>query len=514
MSELPKGWVSTTLGSLGTWTSGGTPSRSIPSYYGDGIPWVKTGDLQDGPLLSVPETITEEGLRNSSAKRLPKGTLLVAMYGATIGKLGILTFEAATNQACAALLPHGRTADFIPFVFHFLHAEREELRRIGQGGAQPNISQGILKDYPIGLPPINEQRRIVAKLESLQARSRRAREALDAVPPLLEKLRQSILAAAFRGDLTKDWRAKNKNIEPATELLKRIRIERRHKWEQAELAKLKAKGKTPTDDKWKAKYKEPEPVNTEGLPVLPEGWCWARWEEVGFCQNGRAFPSAEYSKSGTKLLRPGNLNVSGNLDWTAENTRWMPSTWAAEFPEFLVGPDELLINLTAQSLKDEFLGRVCLSGPGEKCLLNQRLARLLPLTFPPKYWLQFFKSPAFRRYVDTLNTGSLIQHMFTSQVDAAVVPVMPLEEAAYLVRLVDSKLECVRAIATALAAQEVSHPALDRAILAKAFRGELVAQDPSDERAIAVQPSEPQLPPRHPYPSHAQRTTPGTTRSR
>ncbi|MBL0194236.1 MAG: hypothetical protein IPQ09_08430 [Myxococcales bacterium] len=137
-----------------------------------------------------------------------------------------------------------------------------------------------MSSWPTALPPLNEQRRIVAKLESLQARSRRARAALDAVPPLLEKLRQSILAAAFRGDLTKDWRAKNRDVEPASELLKRIRVERRKKWEEAELAKMTAKGKAPRDDAWKGKYKEPEPVDATGLPELPEGWCWASVEEV------------------------------------------------------------------------------------------------------------------------------------------------------------------------------------------------------------------------------------------
>ncbi len=95
------------------------------------------------------------------------------------------------------------------------------------------------------------------------------------MPPLLEKLRQSILAAAFRGDLTKDWRAKHKDVEPASKLLERIRVERRKKWEEAELAKMKAKGKAPKGDEWKAKYKEPEPVDATGLPELPEGWCWA-----------------------------------------------------------------------------------------------------------------------------------------------------------------------------------------------------------------------------------------------
>ena len=153
----------------------------------------------------------------------------------------------------------------------------------------------------IPLPPLNEQRRIVAKLEALHARSRRAREALDAVPPLLEKLRQSILAAAFRGDLTKDWRAKNKDVEPASELLERIRVERRKKWEEAELAKMKAKGKAPRDDRWKAKYKEPEPVDATGLPELPEGWCWASLEELAHVGTGATPKRGEdrYYRGGT-----------------------------------------------------------------------------------------------------------------------------------------------------------------------------------------------------------------------
>jgi type I restriction enzyme S subunit len=339
-------------------------------------------------------------------------------------------------------------------------------------------------DFP--LPPLNEQRRIVAKLEALQARSRRAREALDAVPPLLEKVRQSILAAAFRGDLTKDWRAKHKDVEPASELLKRIRVARRRKWEEAELVKMKAKGKVPTDDKWKAKYSEPAAVDPTGLPELPEGWCWAAWREVGFCQNGRAFPSAEYAEKGVKLLRPGNLHVSGELSWTEDNTRRMPAKWADEFPEFIVGAGELLMNLTAQSLKDEFLGRVCLSHVGEDCLLNQRIGRLTPVSLPARYWLWFFKSPAFRRYVDTLNTGSLIQHMFTSQVDASAVPLMPLEEAQCLVDAVDAKLSTVRAMANLVQGQADALPILERALLGKAFRGELVPQDPSDEPAAGA----------------------------
>lgn len=132
-----------------------------------------------------------------------------------------------------------------------------------------HLSSKTVEQLELLLPPLAEQKRIVSKVEELTLRSRRAKEALDAVPPLLDQLRQSILAAAFRGDLTADWRAKNPNVEPADKLIARIRTERRARWEAAELAKLTAKGKRPTDDRWKARYVDSEEGDGEGAGELP-----------------------------------------------------------------------------------------------------------------------------------------------------------------------------------------------------------------------------------------------------
>lgn len=349
-----------------------------------------------------------------------------------------------------------------------------------------HLGAGRFAEMDFPLPPLNEQKRIVAKIDALTEKSREAREALDAVPALLDQLRQSILAAAFRGDLTKKWREQNPNVEPASALLERIRTERRRKWEEAELAKFRAKGKVPPDDKWKSKYVEPDPVDTEGLPELPEGWCWAKWGEIGDSQNGRPFPSKEYLTTGTKLLRPGNLNKNGWVEWTESNTRCMPSEYEEANPNHIIGGGELVMNLTAQSLKDQFLGRVCLTRMGEHCLLNQRLARLTPTWVPPEFVFWWMKSPQFRRFVDSLNTGTLIQHMFTSQLDEHVMPVPPRPEQIEMVRI-------VRLMLDRLSPPERLHEdaterlnGLDSSILAKAFRGELVPQDPNDEPASVL----------------------------
>lgn len=162
--ELPKGWVWTTLGEIGKWQSGATPSRSNKSYYGGTIPWLKTGDLNDGFITEIPEFITEEALKNTSVKLNPTDSVLIAMYGATIGKVGILTFPATTNQACCACSDY--CIDKM-YLFYFLIQEKDKFIYKAGGGAQPNISKEIIVDTLIPLPPLAEQKRIVAKVEEV-----------------------------------------------------------------------------------------------------------------------------------------------------------------------------------------------------------------------------------------------------------------------------------------------------------------------------------------------------------
>jgi type I restriction enzyme, S subunit len=189
--------------------------------------------------------------------------------------------------------------------------------------------------------------------------------------------------------------------------------------------------------KKKLKSQPPAPLKS-AAPQLPKGWCWTRWSDVGVSQNGKAFPSNQYQEHGIRLLRPGNLHASGAVRWETHNTRHMPEGWASDEPAHLVGGDELVMNLTAQSLKDEFLGRVCLTASNERCLLNQRIARLTPTLVDRRYLLWLFKSPLFRRFVGSLNTGSLIQHIFTSQLDSFEIPLAPLREQQCIVDAIES----------------------------------------------------------------------------
>ena len=219
-----------------------------------------------------------------------------------------------------------------------------------------------------------------------------------------------------------------------------------------------------------------------------EGGSWPRirWRDVGWAQNGRAFPSRDYSAEGVKLLRPGNLHVSGQVDWNTANTRHLPEDYAAAYPKFIIGENEIVMNLTAQSLKDEFLGRVCLTGTGERCLLNQRIARLSPNEADPRFVFYAFQTRRFRDFVASLNTGSLIQHMFTSQLDEYELPMPPLEQQRALVTGLEAQLSVVDALGKAIERAQLRSTSMRRAVLERAFRGELVRQDPRDEPASVL----------------------------
>lgn len=151
------------LGDIFEIGSGGTPSKSHPEYYGGNIPWVKTGDLKNEYLYEVEDFITEEGLNNSAAKMYEADTVLIAMYGATIGATSILKINACTNQACAAFK---KNEQVIPeYLYYFLRSQKEKFVKDGVGGAQPNISAGYLKKVEMELPSLEEQRAIVDILD-------------------------------------------------------------------------------------------------------------------------------------------------------------------------------------------------------------------------------------------------------------------------------------------------------------------------------------------------------------
>ena len=247
--EVPDNWVWMTLGEVGTWQSGGTPSRSNKTYYGGNIPWLKTGDLNDGLISDIPESITEEAVANSSAKINPAGSVLIAMYGATIGKLGILTFPATTNQACCACIEFNAITQL--YLFYFLLSQRNGFIAKGGGGAQPNISKEIIVNTFIPLPPLSEQQRIVMEIEKWFALIDKVEQGKADLQNTIKQTKSKILDLAIHGKLV----PQDPDDEPAIELLKRINP-----------------SFTPCDN---AHYGK-----------IPEGWCFSKLGSIGVWKSG------------------------------------------------------------------------------------------------------------------------------------------------------------------------------------------------------------------------------------
>lgn len=190
-------WKKEPLGKICKTTSGGTPSRKNQSYYQNGtIPWVKSGELENNIITTSEEFITEEGLLNSSAKIFPAGTLLIALYGATIGKLAFLGIDAATSQAVCGIFQNENVS--LKYLYYYLLFQRPNLIKQGVGGAQPNISQTILKKLEISYPDsITEQQRIVARIEELFSELDKAVGTLKTTKEQLEVYRQAVLVDIF-----------------------------------------------------------------------------------------------------------------------------------------------------------------------------------------------------------------------------------------------------------------------------------------------------------------------------
>lgn len=214
-------WKSLTLGELGKWGSGGTPKSGRVEYYGGAIPWVRSGDLSDGPIVSHAVTITDAGLANSSAKLVPKEAVLLAMYGATIGRVGLTTYPVTTNQAVASL-QCDQSIILPSFAFWLLRSLKPAFVGAGQGGAQPNISQTIIKSWPAIVPPLDKQDQIVRGLERAFSDIDRLTDEATAARRLLDRLDRAILAKAFRGELV----LQDPADEPASILIDRIQAER------------------------------------------------------------------------------------------------------------------------------------------------------------------------------------------------------------------------------------------------------------------------------------------------
>ncbi len=344
------------------------------------------------------------------------------------------------------------------------------------------LTKSALMSAPYLLPPLPEQHRIVAKIDELFSELDAGVELLKKLKAKLKRYRQAVLKAAVEGKLTKDWReAHQGELEPASVLLERILKERREKWEAEQLAQMKAKGKTPKDDSWKLKYKEPVAPDTSDLSELPEGWVWARLDTITALKGGITKDSKRQVENGRKVpyLRVANVQ-RGYLDLTEMKEIEAPES---AITELLLKPGDILFNEGGDRDK---LGRGWIwKGELPECIHQNHVfrGRVYCTDVLPKFvsWFgnTYGASYFMREGKQTTNLASIN----LTKLSAFPIPLPSPEEQQKIVSEVERHLSVVDKLETVVNQNLKRAVKLRQSILKKAFEGKLVPQDATDEPA-------------------------------
>ena len=449
----------------------------------DGVPYVRPTEIIDGRIAldEVRKTTVEIAARYARST-LRSGDVLLSIVG-TIGKVAFVPPELAGGNITQSSV-RIRVSEAIASREWIAYALRTPTMKVQFGGMMlgtgvPRLNVAHVRETETPLPPLEEQRRIVAKLDAIFEQTRSTKVRLERLPALLKKLKRSILTAAFRGDLTKDWRAAHPDVEPASALLDRIRVERRRRWEDGMRAKGKALGK--------ATYDEPLTLgDVADLPVLADGWCWAPTDLV--CERitkGTTPSSAEMSSAGdVPYLKVYNLTFDGRIDFTIDPTYVSRATHEGVLARSRVYPGDVLMNIVGPPL-----GKVgVVDDRFPTANVNQAIALFRPLRgLDADYLAYFLLGPAMRAWADLSSKATSGQHNLTLELCRRIaVPVPPLEEQRAVVDALRSAWAQLAAIEASVEQLAQQTDCLERASLAKAFRGELVPRDPTDEPASVL----------------------------
>ena len=306
--EIPQGWEWCRMGSIGDWGAGATPAKSNPDYYGGSILWLRTGELNNGIVYDSEIKITKKALQECSLRMNRIGDVLIAMYGATIGKVAIVGKELTTNQACCACTPFGI---YNYFLFFFLMGSQIDFIKKGEGGAQPNISREKLVSHLMPIPPLTEQYRIVEKIQYLlplvekYSDSQILQDKLNA--EIKDKLRKSILQEAIQGKLVPQIAEEGS----AQELLERIKEEKRKLVKEGKLRKSALNDSAifrGDDNKYYTIDKKEKICIDDEMPFdIPGTWQWCRLGTLFSHCTGKALNASNLKGSLMTYITTSNL---------------------------------------------------------------------------------------------------------------------------------------------------------------------------------------------------------------
>lgn len=463
--KLPKGWIWTTIGEISLLSSGGTPSRGNPSYFRGDIPWVKSGELNYNIIHDTEEKISQEALENSSAKIVPANSLLIALYGSTVGKLATLGIHASTNQAVAAIITFSSFNQ--RFLYYYLLHNREKLLLKRKGGAQPNISQKILFDFPLPLPPLVEQNNIITKIDQVFSELDQANKGLQKAKLQLKIYRQALLKYAFEGKLTKDWRVDNQDLNANSELFD-IKMSRKQKYNQVLNESTVKKPKVDFNFIYKLNKDIPSwaDASLDNLIGINARIGW------------RGLTKKEYTKEGSLFLSVHALNYGKNVVFKDANH--ITAERYEESPEIKLQLNNILLCKDGAGI-----GKVgIIKNLPDKATVNSSLLVISAKeVFNPDFLYYFFLGPTMQKLVNEKISGSAIPHLFQKDIKKFNLKVPPKQEQNQIVEILESRFTLIEHLEKSTDNCLIDSAILSHSILKKAFDGKLVSEDSIDESA-------------------------------
>ncbi len=469
-SELPPGWALTDIGTLGRYVNGRGFRKD--EWKKVGLPIIRIQNLNDE---SAEFNYTDQ--EHESRYRVIDGDLLVA-WAASLGVYHWNRGPAWLNQHIFRVEVEERAVTK-QFLYYTLKHALEALYKKAHGSGMVHITKGKFDSHPVKLPPLGEQTRIVSKIDELFSRIDEGERSLERVQKLVERYRQSVLKAAVTGELTRDWREKNKDkLERGEALLVRILKARREAWEKAELSRLKAKGITPANDKWKQRYKEPSRPDIGGLRDLPQGWTWATVEQISTKVVDGVHSKPNYVASGIPFVTVKNLTAGPGISFDRLN--YITATDHAEFIK-RTDPErgDVLIS------KDGTLGVVRVIRTDTTFSIFVSVALVKPVVRTMGEFVGIaLSSPVVQAQM--VPKGSGLQHIHLEDLRRDCIPLPSLEEQQVIVDLVAAQMVGIDHVEADLAAYTKKTRSLRQSVLSSAFSGSLAPQSPADEDAAAL----------------------------
>ena len=440
--ELPDGWVWTKLGDVSNRIKGKKPKVLGPNSDELTVPYVDIEAFEKRVFKSYTD--------GKDCPLCEPTDILIVWDGARCGLVGS-GVEGVIGSTLAKLVHYSLNSAYL---FYFLRTQYDLINKNPRGVGIPHIEPIIFWNISFPVPPLNEQDRIVAKLEALLAHVNVAKEHLARVPPLMKQFRQSMLAAACSGRLTKEWRREHPDVEPASELLKRIQEER--------IKRAKAEGRRKLK---KPENLEPAEVDTEGLPELPEGWVWTNIFSITANHDGKRIPVKDKDRQKMQGGYP-YYGASGIIDYVND--------FLFDGNYLLIGEDGA--NLVSRSTPIAF------KASGKFWVNNHAHVLECEGGIPIEFVEAYINGMDLIPYV----TGSAQPKLTQKKLNGLSIPLPPLSEQFVIVERIKKLFQLADIVDQRYHRAQAHVNKLTQSILAKAFSGELVPQDPNDEPASVL----------------------------